>query len=256
MTALYAELIAAFMLLTRLPIGDAQGRRAQDAFAAAIWAYPVVGVAVGAIGAVAYFVCSRIDLPGSLAAIFCLGAVVFVTGGLHEDALADTADGFGGGRSPDHKLEIMRDSRVGTFGVLALVFSLAVRGAAIASIGVPMKVAGALITAGALGRGAMLVPLLLLKPARTSGLGARLAAASKTRAIIGLALAATAPLLLLPMTQTLSLLAVTVVMGLGVTILAWRQIGGYTGDVLGAAEVMVECAALAVLAATRTASAR
>ena len=255
MTALYAELIAAFILLSRLPIGGFGDSPAQDAFAGAVWAYPIVGATIGAIGAAVYIACRWIGLPTPLAAICCLGAIVVATGGLHEVALADTADGFGGGRSRTHKLEIMRDSRVGTFGVLALVFTLAARGAAIASIAVPGKVATALIAAGGLGRGTMVVPLLLLTPARADGLGARLANTSKARSIISLALAAAVPLLLLPIGHALCAVAMAILVGLGMSVLAWRQIGGYTGDVLGTTEVMAECSVLLSCAAIGTVSA-
>lgn len=254
MITLYAELVSAFMLLTRLPINAARQGCTEDTFVTAVWAYPIVGTTIGAIGAAVYVACSWIGLPATLGAICSLGVAVLATGGLHEDALADVADGFGGGRSRERKLEIMRDSRVGAFGVLALVFAMAARGAAIASIAVPSKVAAAMVTAGALGRGVMVVPLLLLAPARTDGLGERLATASASRSMIALALAALTPLLLLSVSHTLCVITVALAMGLYMTALARRQVGGYTGDVLGATEVMVECAVLAALATTGTVS--
>jgi adenosylcobinamide-GDP ribazoletransferase len=245
---LLGELVAAFMLLTRLPVGRLGCLRANDGFAGAVWAYPVVGVAVGAIGGAVYLLSAEIGLPPAFAAICVIAATVLATGALHEDALADMADGFGGGRSRAHKLEIMRDSRVGTFGVLALVLSVAARAAAIMSIAVPSKVAIVLIGTGSLARGAMLVPVILLSPARTDGLGAGLRTTGKARALVGLILSATVAFLVLPPVAAVSATATAVFAALCLSALAWRQIGGYTGDVLGATEAIAECATLGLLA--------
>jgi adenosylcobinamide-GDP ribazoletransferase len=248
MIALYGELIAAFLLLTRLPMARLGPAVTQATFADAVWAYPIVGAVIGAIGAAAYIACIQIGSPASLAAIISLSAIVLVTGGLHEDALADMADGFGGGQSREDKLEIMRDSRVGTFAVLALMLTLAIRGAAIVAIGMPSKVALALIVAGSLGRGMMIVPRLLLRPARANGLGAGLSSGSTTRSAVGLVLSAVLAPLFLPLAPALIVTVAAFALALCVSALAWRQIGGYTGDVLGATEVIVECAVLVVLA--------
>ena len=99
--------------------------------------------------------------------------MTLATGGLHEDGLADTADGFGGGRTPGRRLEIMRDSRIGSYGAMALLSAFAVRGVAIAAIAEPARVAAALVASGALGRGAILLVLRLAPPARADGLSAR-----------------------------------------------------------------------------------
>ena len=96
-----------------------------------------------------------------------------VTGALHEDGLADTADGFGGGDTRERKLEIMRDSRIGTYGVCALIVSLLVRADAIASLTDPVLVAPALIAAHAGARAVMPLVMFLLPAARTDGLRSR-----------------------------------------------------------------------------------
>ncbi|RIK85995.1 MAG: adenosylcobinamide-GDP ribazoletransferase, partial [Hyphomicrobiales bacterium] len=104
------------------------------AFAETQWAAPVAGALVGlGVGAVAWLALA-LGLPASLAAAFALAAGIAVTGALHEDGLADTADGFGGGRDRDGKLAIMRDSRIGSYGVLALGLSLIARWAALAAL--------------------------------------------------------------------------------------------------------------------------
>jgi adenosylcobinamide-GDP ribazoletransferase len=226
------------MLLTRLPV--ARLSRGDVPPAACVWAYPLVGAVVGGIGA-GVFALAWLGLPPAIAAILAITATILATGGLHEDGLADTADGFGGGRTVERKLEIMRDSRIGSYGALALMLSLALRITALALIAEPKAAAFALIAAGTLGRGAMLLPLLRLHPARTSGLAAPLTAMAPATACIGLALAA-APATLAPATLAAGLAAAAIM-----TWLARRQIDGYTGDVLGATEQVAECAVLTAL---------
>ncbi len=248
LTALLGELIAAFMLLTRLPVGRFGRHRADSAFARAVWAYPIVGVAIGAFGAAVYLLAALVGMPPAFAAVCVIVTTVLATGAMHEDALADMTDGLGGGRSRAQKLEIMRDSRVGTFGVLALVLSVVARVAAITSIAVPGKVAIALIGSGSLARGAMLMPVILLTPAHTDGLGAGLRTTGKARPLLGLILSATVACLLLSPAAAASAAATAVLAALCLSALAWRQIGGYTGDVLGSIEMIAECATLGLLA--------
>ncbi|WP_158742803.1 adenosylcobinamide-GDP ribazoletransferase [Acidisphaera sp. L21] len=232
----WAELVGATTLLTRLPVGGLVATH--PSAAACVWAYPVVGALVGGIGAAVLAIGLRLGLSQPVAAIWALAAIVLATGGLHEDGLADTADGFGGGRTVERKLAIMRDSRIGSYGALALGFSLALRLVALALSTHP---AVALILAGVLGRGAMLLPLLLLRAARPDGLAATLETPSRTAIGAGLLIAAAASWFA-PTAGLAALLA-----GLALTALARRQIGGYSGDVFGATEQLAECAALSIL---------
>ncbi|HET9019903.1 MAG TPA: adenosylcobinamide-GDP ribazoletransferase, partial [Acetobacteraceae bacterium] len=180
------DLAAACALLTRLPVGRwADGCEP----ARGVWAYPLVGALVGGIGAAVYALGRTLGLGGPVAAIWTLAALLLVTGALHEDGLADAADGLGGGRTVERRLAIMRDSRIGSFGTLALLLSSALRIAAIAALS-PRMAACALVTSGALGRAALLLPLLLLPPARPDGLGASLARGPGAAGSAGLALGA------------------------------------------------------------------
>ena len=228
------------MLLTRLPV--AWLSRTEVAPAACVWAYPLVGAVVGAIGA-AVFAAARLALPPVIAAILAITATILATGALHEDGLADTADGFGGGRTRDRKLEIMRDSRIGSYGALALMLSLALRVAALASLADLRTACFALIAAGMLGRGAMLIPLWRLRPARANGLAAPLATMAPGAAWIGLAIAVLAAI------PAPLILVAAGAAALAMTWLARHQIDGYTGDVLGATEQLAECAVLVTLLA-------
>ena len=232
----WAELVAAVCLLTRLPAGRLAA--VHPAPAECVWAYPLVGVAVGLLAAGVLWLGRMAGMPQPVAALWALAAASLVTGALHEDGLADTVDGFGGGRTREGKLAIMRDSRVGSYGALAMVFSLALRAAPLA---VSARPEHALLMASVLGRGAMLLPVLLLQPARLDGLGAPLRDTGRGQVMAGLAVSAVAAWAA-PWAGLAALAA-----GLAAASLARRQVGGYTGDVLGATEVAAECAALAAL---------
>jgi adenosylcobinamide-GDP ribazoletransferase len=245
---LLTDLVSALMLLTRLPVGRFARFGGAANLARSVWAFPVVGLIVNAIGGLVYCAAHRVGMPPLLAAGWTLAATIIITGGLHEDGLADTADGFGGGATPARKMDIMRDSRIGTYGALALVLSVSIRASAIAALGRPPAVATAMIVAGMTGRAGILVMLLLLEPVRGSGMGASVSNPRGAVAVCGLGLAVVVSLLSLP-----ALLAAAVIgFGLGFCVIlakfAEHQIGGYTGDVLGASEVVTECIILTVIA--------
>jgi adenosylcobinamide-GDP ribazoletransferase len=246
----------AIAFLTRLPIGprDPPG---PGALARAMGMFPLAGVVVGGIGG-AVFALAHLLLPASIAAILALAATVLVTGALHEDGLADTADGFGGGRSRERKLSIMRDSRIGTFGMIALALSLGLRAVALAEIGVAtnefggsLTVVGALVAAHALSRAAIPVAMQALIPARGDGLGVAAGQPGAAQTGIAVTLAVViAALVLSPPGAALAALAGATIGTVAMVSIAHAQIGGHTGDVLGAVEQAAETVALlAILAA-------
>jgi adenosylcobinamide-GDP ribazoletransferase len=243
MTPRMSELQIAFMLLTRLPAG-----RASDpapAMASSVWAWPLVGAAVGALAAVAYVLATGLGLTPVMAAIVALAAGALATGGLHEDGLADVADGFGGGRDPRRKLEIMRDSRIGSYGTIALILSLGLRGSAIAAL---PDATYALVGLAAASRAGLPFALFLMPAARDDGLGH--AASGVDRNCAALA-AAIGFVCLLPLGFGA---AVSVSLAMAVTsavfaALVLRQIGGQTGDVMGAMQQLAEIAGWIVLVA-------
>lgn len=247
MSEFLRQFAAATGLLTRLPIW----RVVPDApanFAAGVWAYPVVGGIVGAIGGFIYALCWHIGLPPAIAGIWTVAAMLLTTGALHEDGLADTADGLGGGASAERKLAIMRDSRIGSYGALALVLALATRGVAITEIARPLDVAAALIVSGAVSRATIIVVLLASQPARKDGMAAVLSEIPSAQACAGLAIAALLAILLLPSGSFLALVAITITTGIGAAMLARAQIGGHTGDILGASAIVADCLVLTLLA--------
>ncbi|HTU54276.1 MAG TPA: adenosylcobinamide-GDP ribazoletransferase [Acetobacteraceae bacterium] len=244
-----SELVAAFILLTRLPLGRFTADRPTVAIARSVWAFPLAGAAAGALGGAAYAGATLAGVPPGVGAVAALAVMVLFTGALHEDGLADSADGFGGGRTPEHKLEIMRDSRIGSFGAIALILSLAARWAAIAAIGRPLHVLSALVVAASLGRAGMVVLPLALGPARSDGLAFGLQGPDRVRTLAGFAIAILLAAMLLPPRTALRAIAGALVASLAVAWLARSQIGGYTGDVLGAASVVTECVAIGLIAA-------
>ena len=226
--------------------------------ARAAWAFPLGGLVVGLLGAYSYVVASLAGLPVVACALLALAALVLLTGGLHADGLADMADGLGG-NSRERRLEIMRDSRIGAYGVMALVFVIGLDAAALVSIegadAGPYAVMAVLTAAATASRAAMVLVMKLLPPARDDGLGAWAGQPSWTGVIIAAVYAllvvlvglATYPWWVTVVTSAAGLLAVAAVMAI-----AARAFGGYTGDVLGAVQQVSETAMLLAASAALT----
>lgn len=237
------DLLVAFMFLTRLPSRTSASWEHDD-LAASVLMFPVVGVTVGLIGALAYGLAWNVGLPPYLAATVTLTALALTTGALHEDGLADVADGFGGGRTRADKLTIMRDSRLGSFGALALMLALIARLGCLAALASPWTVAAALIAASTISRAAMPVAMVAVPQAREDGLAAKAGRPHAGRIAAAVAAAVLIVWLCLSWYQAIVIVgAVTLVGGL-LLILARRQIGGITGDVLGALQQLTEIACL------------
>jgi adenosylcobinamide-GDP ribazoletransferase len=241
------DAVAAACFLTRLPLARfASGET--GLLARSMRAFPVVGIIVALAGWAVFAIAAALGLPATIAALRAVAATVLVTGALHEDGLADTADGLGGGADRARKLAVMRDSRTGAYGVLAIVFSLALRAAALAALTTP-RVGAALVAAHVVSRAALPVIMRWLAPAREDGLGA--SAGQPDDAAIGwcLVIGIVVALLCLGVAWGLVALAVAAVAVAALAALARRQIGGYTGDVLGAAQQIGEIAMLLTAAA-------
>ena len=250
------DLVACLRFYTRLPVPalafETDPFGMLD-FATGIRMLPVAGALIGLTGALALWLAAWLGLPSSVAAALALAALVAITGALHEDGLADFADGLGGA-TRERRLEIMRDSRLGTFGGAALALSLLARAAALAALAErfgPGAAGAALIAAAAVSRTAGLLPLVLLPPARADGAGQ--AAATPTIEAINLAAGlATLAALLVPFAglgfaRMLVGLLLALGVAYGVAALARRRLGGQTGDVAGAAQQASEIAFLCAL---------
>lgn len=248
------RLAAAF--LTRLPIdrADSADDTAPADLAGAMWLFPVVGFGIGGVGAIALAVLSWAGVPAAVAATLAVGTVVWLTGALHEDGLADLADGFGGGGTREQKLEIMRDSRIGAYGMLALAVTIVAKIAALAAIAtVDVGAAvGTLIAAAAWSRSMFAPTMRWLPPARDDGLGALAGTPNEGGTWKGLALGALLAALVLITPAGGGVLIVLIAGGLGAFAVGWlalRQIDGYTGDVLGGAQQAAETAVLVAASA-------
>ncbi len=231
----------AWAFLTRLRGGLHPDNDEQIA-ASIVW-FPVVGIVVGAITGAVFLGTVRFVDP-LLASLLAVGLGAVLTGGFHEDGLADTSDALGGS-SVEHRLEIMGDSRIGTFGALALIF------VTLGKVSALMSLSGtegliALIAAHALGRTGAMALMLVGTRARSAGLGAAYTANLPRRSV---ALVVVVCLAAAGLTGVSGLVAGGSVLGVValMALLARRRFGGLTGDVLGACEQLGELAVLFAL---------
>jgi adenosylcobinamide-GDP ribazoletransferase len=237
----------AVAFLTRLPMPHPHGAIPEN-FVRAHRMFPVVGALIGAAAGFVCLVLRWCGVPDLAAAALALGASAILTGALHEDGLADVADGFGGGRDRAAKLEIMRDSRLGTYGALILLVSFAARLSALAVIP-DGYVVYALVAAHALARGVLPVMSVNLPYARTDGLARNAGQPDAAVALTAIIIALVIALLALSWANAFWSALAAALSALGMAWLAKRQIGGQTGDVLGGAEQVAETAILLLLAA-------
>jgi adenosylcobinamide-GDP ribazoletransferase len=242
--------LGAVVFLTRIPVGSLYNFQRTSLSRSVIY-FPLVGALIGSAGGI-ILAAAHACLPASIAVLLCMAATTAMTGGIHEDGLADAADGLLGGRNAAHSLEIMKDSRLGTFGALSLWFSLTAKFLllnALLSHGAALTYA-ALIVANTLGRGACVALLYFYPCARVEESKARPFGDSITRGQLLTALAFPTVLAFALIGRaaaacTLAAIAVTGLAG----VYFKRKIGGVTGDCLGAANQLVELASYLALAA-------
>lgn len=231
----------ALQFLTQLPAGVIE-EWPPDWLARSAKYMPLVGALVGAIAGVSIIV-AAIFLPEPLPAIVGLVIAIAVTGALHEDGLADTVDAFGGGKTRERRFEIMKDSRIGTYGTLALISVLALKGVALVAVD-PASAALVMIAGHAGARLASVLTMWMLPHAGDGNSKVSQKTSEMTLAEVSIAvlLGLIPGLILLPpaafTVATLAALAVAAVAAL----IAKCKIDGYTGDVLGAVEQIFETA--------------
>lgn len=243
MRRLINDITISLIFLTRLPVrwsGDMPRARITQAMRA----FPIAGALTGAISGGVFWLAVTLGLGGWIAAVLAVGALLLTTGAFHEDGLADMADGFGGGQSRPRKLEIMLDSRLGTYGAAALFCALSLKMAALTGIGAGETVFRTLIASGALSRAVIVVVMWSTPAAREDGQAASAGQPSETGALQGVLIASVIAVLSMPLVFVPAMMLAAVLSGAGVAALARRQIGGQTGDVLGASQVISELAML------------
>jgi adenosylcobinamide-GDP ribazoletransferase len=247
------DLAASFGFLTRLPVP--QGLPFVP-LSEAMRAFPLAGAAIGAVAGLVLAALAATGLPAFAAAGLTLAFVALLTGALHEDGLADTADGFGGGADRDGKLAIMRDSHIGTYGVLALVLGIVIKAACLAALtSGPWLHALALLTgSGACSRAVIVWLMASTPPARSDGVAHAAGQPSDFTARGALLTGGVLAFVLILVTEGLVPAIVVVGAGAVATVafraLAMRQVGGHSGDICGALQFVRETAMIAAAAAT------
>jgi adenosylcobinamide-GDP ribazoletransferase len=237
--------VAALSLLSRLPLPDLPAAAFKTA-PRHVWAFPLVGALLGTLTLLAGTVALWLDLPPAACAGVMLGVSMLLTGAMHEDGLADTCDGFWGGFDRARRLEIMKDSQIGSYGVLALVLVTGLRWVALTML--VETGLWPLIAVAALSRGVLPLLMATTRPARNSGLSHDVGRPALGPALWAFGLAALVGLLFSGWAMfglaTLALAALWLIRRL-----AMRKIGGQTGDVLGAAQQVSETVMLLFLVA-------
>ena len=244
-----AAMLAAGIFLTRLPL-PLNGTLTSELFGRSMGWFPLIGAVLGLGAGLAFGVLCGFGVPSLVGAVVVVALMVVTTGGLHEDGLADVADGLGGGKDRDSKLEIMRDSRVGSYGVLALVLSVAVRVAAIAALPSTWAAIKVLVVAGAMSRAAMVGQSHWQPPARSDGLSATLGGPAPGATVLALAIALGLGFLLIGTKAALVMMVVAAATW-GLIRLAYHHVGGQTGDLLGATQQLIEILVLVMLVGAR-----
>ncbi len=238
----WGDFQTAIALLTRLPV-PAEFTRS----AGASWAYPFAGWLVAALAGVVVTIALWLGIAAPLAAGLWLIATVVMTGAMHEDGLADCADGFWGGWDPARRLEIMKDSQIGTYGVLGLVMMMGLRWGAVWLLIEDGRWFWAMLAVEGLSRAVMPLVMHALPHARDTGLSHAQGQPSLPTALLALVVGGFGALLLVGWIALL-LWAVAGLACAGMIVLAKQKIAGQTGDVLGATQQVAAVAMLLVLA--------
>ncbi len=252
--SLLNDTAASIAFLTRLPVAIEYIR---PHISSAVRGFPIVGLIVGLFSGLVFWLATTFGIGANIAGFLSITASFAITGGLHEDGLADVADGFGGGWSRERKLEIMRDSSIGTYGTFALIISVAIRGLGYGQI--LGNDAGLLHTllvfsaVGALSRTSIVYMMHKLNAARTDGRAVEAGRPSKSAMKSTMIIGAGSALLLVSLSMGFSpavlMLFSAVAAYLLVRYICLGQIGGYTGDVLGALQQISEVFAVILLVA-------
>jgi adenosylcobinamide-GDP ribazoletransferase len=244
-----SDLSAMLRFYSRLPVPDWPWERdghAMPDFARTVWAIPLAGAIIGAVGAAVGAGALALGMSDILVACFVIATLVIITGCFHEDGLADCADGLWGGMTPARRLEIMKDSRIGSYGGAALILSLVLRIFALSELFrlLEGQALWFVIAIAAASRTLALMPTQLLEPATAHGLGAKAQMAGGRACGFALILAFT---LLATLAAAHDLLIGLAFTASATGLVLWyviatarTKIGGYTGDLLGASQQLTE----------------
>jgi adenosylcobinamide-GDP ribazoletransferase len=242
------DLAAAFLLLSRLPVfWHCFDDDSPPDFVSAQWAFPAVGLIVGGIAGLVLWLAILLDFPVIIAATLALAAMLALTGAMHEDGLADTVDGFGGGGDAETKARIMHDSHIGSYGVMGLCLSTIARiGLLIAlteqSDGWLLVIIMAIVGAGA--RFQVLAMLRLYPISSHAKLGTLTSRPTVRRGLAGMAIWVLPLMISVPQIGGVAAVVGATAISLWLGKLAVSQIGGLSGDVMGASIILGEISIL------------
>ena len=241
----FADLRAALTFLTRLPVGGPH--RSLDRCG---WAFPIAGALVGAAGGAVFWAAMWSGLGAWIGAFLTLTVTAVLTGALHEDGMADAADGLGAGGTTARKLEIMRDSRIGGYGALALILATGLKAAALSSLYLGPLGFAALIAVHALARAILPGVMALLTPAAADGIAARSGKPSAALAALAFAVGAGIACAALDLTLGAIVSVAALAVMLSGALYLKSRLGGYNGDTIGLVEQVCEIALLLVFVGT------
>jgi adenosylcobinamide-GDP ribazoletransferase len=228
----------ALSFFTRIPCTRWAGMNEDDLYHAARY-FPLVGIVVGSVAALIWWLAQHV-LPQELAIIASMVASIWLTGAFHEDGLSDTMDGLGGGWHKEQMLTIMKDSRIGSYGAVALVMALLTKFQTLVHLS-PLLIPAVLVAGHALSRCAAVWLIYTQSYVRETGKAKPLAQQISTGEMLLAALFGLIPLALMPSSLWLALLGVGVVW-LWFSRKLKKLLGGYSGDCLGAMQQLCELA--------------
>ncbi|MGL1920977.1 MAG: adenosylcobinamide-GDP ribazoletransferase [Hyphomicrobiales bacterium] len=240
------QLKSAFITLTRLPWIKIE----DDDFDLknGLWAFPIVGMTLAALVSLVISLLCWVGVPPMAGAILASITLIILTGALHEDGLADCADALGAS-TKQRRLEIMRDSHIGAYGTLALIFSVSLRGVVIYLLWQNDATFFALMVSLTASRAAIVMLPFLAKPAREDGLAAAFKDVDLKQLIVAQVILLICGLVFYG-TDIIFVMLASLLVTFSIARMTTRKIGGFTGDVLGATEQLVQLTCFLIILVT------
>jgi adenosylcobinamide-GDP ribazoletransferase len=252
-TDFIADLARSVAFLSRIPVPDRFFLGQSGSFSRAVRAFPLAGALIALVPALVLYTLSQTG-DALVTSLIALSLMVLLTGALHEDGLADAADGLGGGRDREHALAIMKDSRIGSYGVVAMLLSFSLRAASLAALARfdSSLAAVSMLAAACLSRSVMIWHWSVLPPARTNGVAVAIGAPERGSRNLALLIGGVMGLIFIAshLGIPVAIFAILVCAAAGQFFTAFvrRKLGGHTGDTIGATQQVSEIVLLSTLA--------
>ena len=247
----FKDILLSVSFLTRIPIS--KDLLFERSLMDAAWSFPLIGGLVGFLGGMVVLLLSYFNISPIIISFLTIGAIILLTGGLHEDGLADTADGFGSNKRPEDKIRVMRDSQIGVYGTLALIITILMKVSALSELIDNDHISTcviALVVSGALSRSSMIGIAFFLENASETGLATLAGKPSPSSIGVCFFISILLCVFLLPLTKVLAAILLSLVATVIIGVLSKKQINGYTGDILGTSQILSETVILIYLASS------